>query len=416
MRSRLDRTAHCLGTLDSKQSAAVSFPSRLFSHCHANSKTQKEAWEQSCRLASWVAGIFVTGGLGYVSSRRVSRPCFEPSGREKEDVGTISSTEWSASVHQSSSILATSAKELSVNEHVKRNKCFDAVYLPIQHSVDFIIVGHGNAGRAAKEELVKKCPGASILVIDQHSLVTGQQRHSGGQDSGELLQHLTGSVVEFNHSEQAVDVITSGAPPLIQRIGYKHSILIASGARGAPPPEYLIDERAAERILEMKSTRNTFVNQYISHKYHLVDEKSKASVPPHLFPVLPAQNVRSLALMAATQGAKVCILGSDLEALELAVTLANRRRDRLTTNNVCLMFGGAAPLGSMLPKYLSVAVTKRLKSHGIHVADRSLVRYISSVDNDNRKSHGRVEVFSAKSYDTMETNRYQADLVVGKKC
>jgi hypothetical protein len=96
--------------------------------------------------------------------------------------------------------------------------------------------------------------------------------------------------------------------------------------------------------------------------------------------------------------------------------VAKRKDSDEMKNNVCLMFGGAAPLGSMLPKYLSVEVSKRLRSHGVDVMDRSLVRYISSVEDGSRKSmSGRVEVFSAKSYDSMETNRYQADLVIGKE-
>jgi NADH dehydrogenase FAD-containing subunit len=387
-------------------------------------------------MTSLIAGFFVAG-FGLFFTQDDSRPVCEQSALGQ--VGLCESSATHLNVHQYPSIVATSSTKSSECDHEKKSEGFDVegnntVELPIQQSVDFIIVGYGNAGRAAAKELMEKCPRASILVIDQHSLVAGPPQHAGephgakrgGSGGGGGLLHLTGSVVTLDHSNQAVDVITSGAPPCIKRIRYKHSILIASGARGAPLPEYLVDERAAERILEMKSTRNPFVNQYVMHKHRLVEERSKVTVP-HLFPVLPAQTVRSITLMAASQGAKVCILGSDLDSVELAVALANRRRDKMTTsaaglgtstgtnNHICLMFGGAAPLGSMLPKYLSVAVAKRLKSHGIHVADRSLVRYISSVEDDKRKSQGRVEVFSAKSYDTMETNRYQADLVVGKK-
>lgn len=411
------RSIYCVGSFANNKRSSASFSFRRLSYFEGNARNQNETTlGNTCNMASWVAGFFVAG-LGYFSSQpHSSKPFCEPSSQGNFDETT--STDLNR--YQSPSpIVATSAKESLAHEYAKKGHAFDVdndtVELPIRQSVDFIIVGYGNAGRAATKELMEKCPGASILVIDPHSLPAGQHNAQGPNvvKQSDGLFHLTGSVVKLDHSQKVVDVIISGAPPQTTRIRYKHSMLIASGARGAPPPEYLIDKRVSARILEMKSTRNPFVNQYVSYK-HLMDKESHTSAL-YLFPVLPAQTVRSIALTAASQGAKVCILGSDLEALELAVAVANGKSDKTTnatTKNVCLMFGGAAPLGTMLPKYLSVAVTKRLKSHGIDVADRSLVRYISSVEDKNRKSQGAVEVFSAKSYDTMETNRYQADLVV----
>jgi len=278
---------------------------------------------------------------------------------------------------------------------------------------DFIIIGYGNAGKAAAKSLEEKCPRARIMIVDPHSIpsrvLPDSQDHFGRKNVER--SHVIGSVVAFDHSKQTIDVFTTHASSM-KRLRYKHSIVIASGVRGAPPPESLIDERVTERILELRSTQIPALNQYILNQ-SLTDKK--AELPTRqMFPILPVQSVRQITLMAASQGAKICILGSDLEAVELAIGAAAYQKEKRSMNKVCLLFGGSAPLNGMLPKYLSSAVSKRLRAHGIYVAERSLVRYISSIEDGNRKGDGKVEIHMVKSFDTMETKRYQCDFVIGE--
>ena len=281
---------------------------------------------------------------------------------------------------------------------------------------DFIVIGHGAAGMSAVKSLRENCPRATIMIVDPHSVpsrdfVDSEGNARLGRTNIEPT-HVTGSAVAFNHSKQTIDVVISGKSLGMKRLRYKHSVLIASGVRGAPPPESLIDERVSERILELRSTQIPALNQYILGQ-SLTDQK--AELPErHIFPILPMQSVRNIALMAASQGAKICILGSDLEAVELAIGVASYRDEKKGKSNVCLMFGGSAPLNAMLPKYLSSAVSKRLKAHGIEIADRSLLRYVSSMENSPKIDDGNVEIHMVKSFDTMETKRYQADLVIGE--
>lgn len=279
---------------------------------------------------------------------------------------------------------------------------------------DFIIIGYGNAGKAAAKSLEEMCPRARVMIVDPHSIpsrvLPDSQDHFGRKNVEP--SHVIGSAVAFDHSKQTIDVFTSDHASFMKRLRYKHSILICSGVRGSPPPESLIDEKATERILELRSTQIPAFNQYILNK-SLTDKK--AELPTHqMFPILPIQSVKQITLMAASQGAKICILGSDLEAVELAVGAAAYQNEKKSMNNVCLLFGGSAPLNGMLPPYLSSALSKRLKAHGIYVAERSLVRYISSIEDSNRKGDGKVEVHMVKSFDSMETRRYQCDLVIGE--
>ena len=217
-------------------------------------------------------------------------------------------------------------------------------------------------------------------------------------------------------------------------------MLLATGSRGAPPPPDLIDAGAAGRVLELRSTE--------APPGPTVAPAGEGSRKPALSP----QVVRQLTLMAASQGARICVLGSGLEAAELAAAAAeasskwlqldsggqpsswrtkNKEKNRKSSYDkdnsakaapgtvppprVFLVFGSAAPLSAALPRYLSAAVTKRFKRMGIGVVDRSLVRYVAM--HENGLSPGQapyLEVHTSKSYDVLDTMRIEADLLIGE--
>lgn len=335
--------------------------------------------------------------------------------------------------------------------------------------VDFIVIGNGNAGRSAIRTIQEKCPNASILVIDPLSIHrandynTNNDRKSSWtlkdrflNNHHNCIQYMLGSAIRFDHTKQTVDILqnqtfqqqnhnsnekeTTPRQNMIQRIKYKHSLLIASGSRAAIPPLASIDERAKERILEYRSTQQFIPlllrmnnNDIHSNRNNYKREKMKQS---KIYPALSRVAVRQIALMAASQGSKVCILGSGLEAMELAASVAEVQRtyghsNHMKNNNsnnsnvsnkknncgsVSLIFGNAGPLVNILPRYLSTAVTKRLRSHGIDVEERSLIRYISSSSTSKSNTDGgeALQVHLVKSFDDLDTKRCQADLVICK--
>jgi hypothetical protein len=57
--------------------------------------------------------------------------------------------------------------------------------------------------------------------------------------------------------------------------------------------------------------------------------------------------------------------------------------------------------------YLSTAVAKRLKQRRIHVQDRSLVRYIN-----HDESTGGLQIYSARSFDFLDSSRTRIDQLV----
>ena len=233
---------------------------------------------------------------------------------------------------------------------------------------DFIVLGHGNAGKSAVQTLKQQCPGATIALVDPLRPVQSDQCN---------LEYYRQPSLGFHPPTRTVEL----TDPAIT-LKYKHAILVATGSRGAPPPMALFDKQVLNRVLELRPTETMGNGKR---------------------PVLPPETIRQLALMAAAQGAKVCVLGSGWEAIELAVAAA-----KTGTEAPMLAFGSAGPLCHVLPRYLSTAVTRRLRQQGVDIQERSLVRYVASSSTKT----SRMEVHIAKSFDLMDTQRNLVDLLV----
>ena len=235
---------------------------------------------------------------------------------------------------------------------------------------DFVVLGSGNAGLSAVRTLRETCPSAQIALVDPLRPVTSTTKK---------LDYWPHLAIGFDPVSRTVQVSDRS-----HQLRYRHGILIATGSRGAPPPLSLFDEQTLDRVLELRPTES-------------LENRRRPVMPPH--------TVRQLVLMAASQGAMVGIMGSGWEAVELAVAAASAG-----SKPPMLIFGSAGPLNHILPRYLTVAVTKRLQQNGVDVQHRSLVRYVATDHQDE----SRLEVHTAKSYDMLDTKRTSVDLLVGE--
>jgi hypothetical protein len=245
---------------------------------------------------------------------------------------------------------------------------------PTCNEFDFVVVGNGNAGRQAIETLREQCPNASIAVIDPYRpcFLNG-------------VTYEPTTVVGF-HPIQRTLYLAEDRPNL----KYRHAVLVASGARGAPPPLSLFDQDALDRVLEIRST---------------------ALPKSNIRPSVSAEAARHVVLMAASQGAKIGILGSGWEAVELAAAVSRVAGSKPPV----IVFESPGPLAHILPKYLGAEVAARLRQQGMVVMERSLVRYVQNSHRDRSSSIPKLELHTAKSYDLMETKRTSIDLLVGTK-
>lgn len=236
---------------------------------------------------------------------------------------------------------------------------------------DYVVIGCGNAGRAALQTLRDECPAATIALVDPMQSDIASKK----------LGYYASRAIGLDPRERLVTLDDS----VESKIRYKHAVLMATGARGAPPPHYLMEDKAMDRILELRPTVRS---------------------EPDQRPVMSPTQVQRKVLRAAATGSRVCVVGSGWEAIDLAVAAAAKAPSRAAP---ALIFGNSGPLGHVLPSYLSAAVSKRLKSKKIDVQDRTLIRYIS---NDDQEKKPCLQIYVAKSFDFLDTNRTAANLVV----
>lgn len=245
---------------------------------------------------------------------------------------------------------------------------------------DFIVVGNGTAGRSATEALFRTCPLCSIAIIDPHI-----GRPKSGASSGKSVRARATFLDPRTRVVRARDL--QGEISLRYRCG----VLLATGARGAPIPHYLVDDDARERVLELRPT---------TAPYHL--EESLALLPSK-------QDVKEQVVSGAASGSTIGIVGSGWDALDLATSC--RLQSSSQSGRVHLYYGDSLPLKNVLPNYLGAAVSKRLRSRNIVVNDRTIVRYITLA---SRPSKARVplELHSVKSFDYLDSSIDQLDWLV----
>jgi hypothetical protein len=236
---------------------------------------------------------------------------------------------------------------------------------------DFVVIGLGNAGHSAVRTLRERCPRAKIAVVDT-------LRSSSNEGN---VDHYRETATGFDPNCRTVRLLSD---PTIQ-LQYKHGILVATGSRGAPPPLELFEESSLSRVLELRTTE-------------LLGNTKR--------PVMAPERVRKVVIDASSRGAKIAILGSGWEALDLVCTAEKEGRKKPT-----IVFGNPGPVWNILPQYLSSELRRKLDNRGVDIQDRSVVRYVADINHAKTK---KLELHTAKSYDLLETRRTVLDLLVGK--
>ncbi|GKY96895.1 hypothetical protein MPSEU_000648500 [Mayamaea pseudoterrestris] len=260
---------------------------------------------------------------------------------------------------------------------------------------DFVVVGNGLAGQAAVQELIRQCPNATIAVIDPLYNVQSAMRSKSQQEESNRsnVKYHAKAANFLNPRQRTIRLAATADGEDECLISYRHAVLLATGARGAPIPHYIYDETAKSRILTLRM-RTLTPN----------DEKSTSAL------MLPEQ-IMHHALQSASRGQRIAILGSgwDAVALALQVGAASLRNKR-----PMLIMGASGPLSHVLPNYLVTAVSKRLKSKHVYVKDRTLIRYISEAaqDESNGKQQPQLQIYTAKSFDFLDSRVDAADWVV----
>lgn len=278
---------------------------------------------------------------------------------------------------------------------------------------DFIVIGYGAAGQSAVETLQKVCPTASIALVDS---LRRPSDHTIRQQTDFFAARAIGLSprdrrVDLDHDNDVDDDVSNEST---FSLTYRVALLLATGARGAPPPTYLMEVKARSRILELRSTT--------SHQAEIdnglsVQDNADPSSNLNQRPILSAEETRRRVAQYSKEGAAIAILGSGWDAVDLAVSAStaskqpkNTKAKRTTIMPPTIVFGAHGPLSHVLPNYLSNAVSKRLQSRNVRVLDRSLVRYISC--EQKAGSPRSIRLYTAKLHDFLEGSTASVDWVV----
>lgn len=280
-------------------------------------------------------------------------------------------------------------------------------------SYDFIILGHGRAGQAALACVRELCPQARIGVVDPFlsTASIASKTLSKGSSNSSYVDFYPGRSIGLSPRQQHVLVESSSSPstPRLETkhteeddicLIYKYGVLLATGSHGAPPPHYLMDTDARDRVLELRPTT--------------------LPMPGAKPPRSPRDLFQYIQLAVTEEQSIVAILGSGWDAMELAArcTFASSKR---RNNRPVLIMGASGPLANIVPSYLSTAITKRWKSKGVQVLDRSLVRYIAHTSpprvepagsSNKRQRDPALQIYTAKSYDFLDGCTTLVDYVV----
>jgi hypothetical protein len=197
--------------------------------------------------------------------------------------------------------------------------------------------------------------------------------------SNKKVKHFRDTVCGFDPSTKTLQLLEDANVT----IRYKHGVLIATGSRGAPPPLELFEETALSRVLELRPT-----------------ELPKNTKRPMMAP----ETVRRTVAEASAKGAKVAILGSGWEALDLLILAEQKGKKK---PSIC--FASQGPVWNVLPNYLSTELRRKLNKRDIDIQDRTYVRYVADIEHLRSR---KIELHTARTYDLLDTRRVVLDLLV----
>ena len=287
---------------------------------------------------------------------------------------------------------------------------------------DFVVIGYGNAGRSAVETLQQECPSASIALLDPLRRPSSAKIGTSSTRLDYFASRAVGlspqkQLVETDHDDDDDDDAAGNGT-----LQYNYAVLIATGARGAVPPSYLMDNKSREHIFELRPT--ILPTTVVGNDKDSDDDgqQHQREEENHQRPVMSAEDVRQTVLRLAKDGASVGVLGCGFDAVDLVVEaslMGSSNNRNMKRNRPVMIFGSHGPVNHALPNYLCAALAKRLKAKRIDLLDRSLIRYVSHNDDEAKHSSSKkrqpapsLNVYTAKSFDFLDGRTTSLDVLV----
>lgn len=260
----------------------------------------------------------------------------------------------------------------------------------------YVIIGCGVSGSAALSEILAKSEGCKskgrdILVVDSQRKAFVTLGSSGiiNDSNFSRVQYMEGSVIDMNLPTRELKLSDGSL------VNYE-SCLISVGTKLANTDlgEKMLAEDCSHDLLDMSVASST-------------DELMKA--------------VKS--------GQHVSLLGADTwGVISIASQLADYSRSNGFKGTVSIITPSPGVMASSLPRYLSVALGKRLNTKGIELVAYSQVRYVGGpstfafVNTENQKpdttscdhsspQSAKIGIYLSRVYDALNTSMLYTDKV-----
>lgn len=242
-----------------------------------------------------------------------------------------------------------------------------------------VIIGYGDAGKAAYKEIIRKDESSTVIIVDSNCKEKSFRNRTTVIRAAPKELDIVSKVLKLDNNNE---------------ISFE-KCLISIGNETPSKISRFIDVDSKHRIFDVKLKK---------HRHLLFQEAAK--------------------------GAHVTVLGSNWNAVDVSLQLAEIGRSFGYRGNITLVTPMSGLLAGTLPKYLSIALTKRLSSRGVEIIPNSQIQYITEslpehiykYDSNNNRSLFSAHIFSnaatplgiyiSKTYDSLWTALFPSDAVV----
>ena len=268
----------------------------------------------------------------------------------------------------------------------------------LEHFWKYVIVGFGEAGRAACSE---------ILASDdkyKHKLLAIDSNFKNLTENENIYINERVRVIgsEVAHIDLPSRIIKFRDDSVV----YFDKCLISTGSSGASFDERFIDLSVRSLIFDAHN-----VQSWWPHILNLISKKGH-----------------------------ITIAGSNWSSIQLCLLIAKESKRKGYINNVTLILPSAGPMANMIPNYLSKAIIKRLEKLGIEVITYSQIRYIENaktsflfadtinrptttnienMDNNNNNNNNKdsqmsanLVIYLSKAFDSLSTSAFVTDTLI----
>jgi Pyridine nucleotide-disulphide oxidoreductase len=229
-------------------------------------------------------------------------------------------------------------------------------------SETILIMGYGNAAKAALEQIRRRSTASNVVVVDPNP------RHEHFPTN---VSYIRDTVKEISSKKRHV-VLSNG-----QTIAFK-KLLVSTGT-----PKINL----TSRFVDLNSV--------------VIEDVSR-------------QDSRRNLLSLVASGHHVTLIGSSWEVVKFAITLAKAAKRNSYVGSVSLIMPSSGPLAAIFPRYVSEFMKAKCRALNIEVIPYMHIRYIggkNTLPSWAVNSQASIAVYCTRTFDSLDTSVVTTDAI-----